>query len=512
MDFKISNGPWTLLFEGVMQGHETELYANPKSIILAIVYETEKGKRKGALIECYKTFLSKGNLESFIETLPRRALSIVKHSKKETFKFLLIDSGAAYALYEEDAFIKETDALMAKIESFSSLVQEVSTAYDIDLLELENCTDKEKLAFFSIPLVGLLISPAVKRKEETLRIELGHGEILFGVTKRGTIVKEPFDFFDRTVISGGNKNDRLHVFHVLIESALLSNIPAIVIDWDNVFSGLHFPNEEIEELKKFKVDIEPIGFPIKFFKLGRELKADLNFIDPKSFLDAFGLLDKPQGVIIEQALAMGKSSDIFQLIDRVNKLPETEHITPFKKREAVRILMLIEGIYPKLFTGTNPIKEISGGWVRGIGRANILLLERGDPRKNLLVLQSIIGGLLQQVRSMGRSERLKALLFLCEGDNVIPLFKAGIVNKKMASDISQLREYGIGFIIELKDKVNIAKEVKARVQCYLTIINRNDVGVIVKNRKNYRVLLRPGLSKCSEKKTEEAKALTQVKL
>jgi hypothetical protein len=512
MDFKLSNGPWTPLFTGSMQGHDIELYANPESLVLAMVFESEGNLRKGALVECYKVFHCKGSVEAFVETLPRRALTISKHTAKETFKFLLLDSGSVYAANDEDSFVKETDALMAKIQSFSSLVQEVSTAYDLDLLELKNCADQEKLAFFTIPLVGLLISPAVRKKEETLRIELGHGEIMFGITKQGTMVKEPFDFFDRTIVTGGDKGDRMHAFHVLIESALLSNIPTIIVDWDNSFGGLHFPNDETEELKKYSTEMDPLGFPIKFFRAGEEIKADLAFVDPKAFLAAFGLLDKPQGAIIEQAFALGRSSDLFQLIDRVNALPEGEHVTPFKKRESVRMLMLIEGIYPKLFTGSNPIKEISEGWVKGIGRANILVMEKGDWRKNLLVLQSVVSGILENFRSAGKSERLKALLFLADCDSIVPMFKANAANERMAVDISQMREYGVGYALGLKDKANLSKEVKQKVQATLTIIEKNDVGVIVENRKNYRVLLRPGLSKCTEKKPEEARVLTQVKL
>ncbi|MEM0359725.1 MAG: hypothetical protein QXK06_00095 [Candidatus Diapherotrites archaeon] len=512
MDFKLNNGPWTQLSSGSMQGHEVEIYANPDSLVLAMVFDSEEGVHKGALLECYKVFHCKGNIEAFVETLPRRALTITKHTAKETFKFLLLDSGSTYASYDEESFVRETDALISKIKPFSSLVQEVSSAYDLDLVELKNCADQEKLAFFTIPIIGLLISPAVKRKEETLRVELGHGEIMLGITKLGTIVKEPFDFFEKTIVCGNTKSGRMHAFHILIESTLLSNMPAIIIDWDSLFAGLHFPNEEIAELKKYNVGLDPLGFPIKVFKPGTDLKADLEFLDPKTFLAAFGLLDKPQGIIIEQAFALGKSADIFQLIDRVNAIPEGEHVTPFKKREAARILMLIDSIYPGLFTGTNPIKEIAEGWLKGIGRANILEMERTDIRKNLLILQSIISGVLEFFRSAGKSEMLKAMVFVTDSEIVVPAFKANAAHKRIALDISQLREYGVGYALELRDKVNLAKELKSQVQAAITLIEKNDAGVIVERRKNYRVLLRPGLSKCTELRIEEAKALTPVKI
>ncbi|GEM_PF-851054 len=499
MEFKVSNGPWQPLFEGKMQGHNTEVLVNPDGLVLALIYESEEGIYKGVLAQCYKAFLARGDLESFLETLPRKALMLARHSESETFKFLLLDSGTAYAAYEENAVVKETDALMAKIRSFSSLVQEVCTAYDIDLIEIEKASDEEKMAFYSIPLVSLLASPMIKKEEGALRTELGHGEIMLGVTKKGTIVKEPFDFFDLTQIEGGEKSDRLHLFHILIESSLLSNIPATIVDWQNVFTGLHFPNENVDELKKFKVETDPLGFPIKFFKVGQELKAELAFVDGEAFLEAFGLKGTPPGVIITQALAIGKSNSVGELIDRVNSIPEGEHVTPFRKREAVRILMLIDSIYPGLFSGNNPVKDISEGWVRGIGRANIILLEKTDMRKNLLVLQSLVSGLLAWFKTRGKSNSLKGLFFLSEADIAMPEFKARAVNERIAADVTAFREYGVGVIIESREKASISKKVRESMHCELAVINKNDVGVIVKNRKNYRALIRPGLSKCTEK-------------
>ncbi len=497
MEFKLSDGPWAVLFEGKIQGHEIEIAVNPKNIMLVFVYESDGGKRTGCLLQCYNIFLAKGNLETFIDTLPRKAMSLTKHSNEQTFKFLLLDSGTTYSAYEENAVIKETDALMAKVNSFASLVKEVSTAYDIDLFGLEEGSEDEKMEFHSIPLLSLLVSPVTSRLESA-GSQGTSGEIMLGITKKGTIVKEPFDFFDRVLISGGEKNDRMHLFHVLIESSLLSNIPAIVVDWSNRFTGLHFPNENAEELKKYRVETDPLGFPIKFFRFGQELKADLGFLDPAVFLEAFGLSGTPQGAIIEQAFSMGKSQSVAELIDKVRGLPEGEQVTSFKKKETERILSLIESIYPGLFEGSNPLQEISEGWVRGIGRANILLFDGQDKRKNMLVLQSVVSGIFTHFRAKGKTKKLKSLLFVSGSERAVPEFGASRANKKITEDIASAREFGVGSVVEAKDKANISKRLKDNTGCYLAVIQGNDVGVIVAKRKNYRVLVRPGLSKCTE--------------
>ena len=149
--------------------------------------------------------------------------------------------------------------------------------------------------------------------------------------------------------------------------------------------------------------------------------------------------------------------------------------------------------------------------MKGIARANILLFDKADERKNMLVLQSVVNGVLSNFRAEGKSDRLKAFMFLSDGDKSVPEARAKTVNDKIASDLIQFREYGLGFVLDTQNTADIAHAVKGNAQAALAIINRNDIGVIVRNRKNYRVLVRPGLSKCSEMKSE-AKALTQVKL
>lgn len=500
MELNLTHGPWTLIFKGESEGLESEIYINSESMILSIIYEkNKKGKAVGAVVELFKAFYTKGKISSFVETLPKRAIALIVHPGEKTYKFLLIDSGAVYVPYKEKMFAAHIEALIAKIASFSTLLQEVSTAYDIDLFEIQNCAEEEKSVFFSLPLANVLLMPVIKKRSESAIIEISHGEIHLGITKAGNIVKEPFDFFDRTMVSGGKKEDRTHVLHIFAESAMLSGMPVIIIDWEDAFKGLHYPNENYEELQKYKVSLEPVGFPVRIFTAGKELKAQVDLIDAQTFVELFGVGKTVAAQVIAEAFKLGSCANAGELIEKIDKVQESAKITPFKKREAQRIIKVINDAYPELLSGKIPVEEMIKPWTRGIGKANILLFSKEDLKKNLLILQTTVRALYYYLKQQGKSDKLKALLLFTDANEMIPKFKSKRVNEIIALDLSLLRSYGLGIIVEAEDKANIHDEVRNLIISHIGVIAGNDVGVVIEKRKNYRALVRPGLSNCCKK-------------
>lgn len=496
MEPNLTHGPWTKIFKGIVEGFESEIYTNPESMMLSLIYEkNSKGKTVGAVVELFKIFYAKGKLSAFVETLPKKAMALVIHSEEKTHKFLLIDSGPVYVPLNKEFNIR-VEALIAKIVSFSNLLQDVSTAYDIDLIEIENCSDEEKAAFFSLPLINILAMPIIKRRGESTLVEISHGEIHFGLTKQGTVAKEPLDFFDRVMVFGGEAKDRFHVLHIIAESAMLAGLPVIIIDWDNAFNGLHHPNENEKELEKYKVKLEPIGFPIKIFKAGEDFKAQINLIDAQTFVELFGIGKNVAAQVIAEAFKFGPSRSIRELLENISKVEESAKITPFKKREAQRIVEVINDVYPDLFSGEIPVEEMVKPWARGLGKASILVFSREDMRKNLLILQTAIRAIYYHLKQQGKSDKLKGMLIFTHGNELIPKFKTKRVNEIVALDLSLLRNYGFGLAIEAEDRINIHDEIKRILISYIGVIAKNDVGIVIEKRKNYRALLRPGLSNC----------------
>ncbi len=500
MELKVREGPWRLFFSGEIEGHEVEVYTNPESLILALVFEKEGGRRIGVLVEIFKVFYCRGALENFIETLPKNALLVEKHEKEETFKFFLIDSGITYAKYNEEEFSQETDSLLERIKSFSQMVTQVSRAYDVELLELEQCSSKEIEAFFSMPLIGLLVSPKarampVETKTVVVPESVSCGEIIFGLTKKGLVSREPISLFDRTIVYGGEEKDRKLLMHILIESALLSNIPTIVVDWNNSFKNLNYPNEEREKLQEFKVKIEPVGFPTRTFSIGKDIKADLNLLDAKSLVELFGFSSAEEEKILEAILKSGKHSSVFDAIKVVDALPLTENITNFKKNRVIRFLRLIDSIYPDFFGGENNIEEIVRDWNHRLGRAALINCEGRDETQVMIALLSLFRGLKIYFQEKGISEALKVFAFIPSAEKVVPRVRAKHINQLIATELLEMRKYGVGLAMSAPESVDVSKELKDNTRAMLSIIIRNDVGIQMTDRKYYRVLVRPPLSK-----------------
>ena len=63
--------------------------------------------------------------------------------------------------------------------------------------------------------------------------------------------------------------------------------------------------------------------------------------------------------------------------------------------------------------------------------------------------------------------------------------------------LNEFQKLGIAFSLGVKQLIDISPSLKENVDAQINIISGNDIGVQLKNRKSYRVLARPTLSKSS---------------
>ena len=66
MEFRLAEGPWKEMFKGVFEDYGVEIYSNPESVILVSILEKEADVVKGAVVELYKVFSAKGELQGFM--------------------------------------------------------------------------------------------------------------------------------------------------------------------------------------------------------------------------------------------------------------------------------------------------------------------------------------------------------------------------------------------------------------------------------------------------------------
>ncbi len=523
MDFKLSEGPWKQLFSGVFEEYGLEIYSNPESLVLVAILEKEGDAVKGAVIEVFKVFHAEGELHGFVETLPREVLTISKHSERETVQFFILGSKPGYAEYSQDQFSDEVDEMIKRIKASTKLLGDVSKAYDLKLQELHTCSEPLKQAFFSQPLMVPLLTSALNqpgaggtkiRPSKTvgqveniivtaLSDKTEFGELLLGITKEGRQVKEPLSLFSSTIVENGSRGERAHALHILAEAALLSNLPTVIIDWDNSFNGLGTKTSKTEELEKYKVGIVPIGFPAKEFKVLAEIKVDLTVVNGEGLMQAFGVGESVAGKEIEKTIELQMAKSLEETAVRIKDKPTKGEFNEFQRNRAKRLLKLMDLRYPGLFNGPNDIREISKGWIRGLGRAGIILMGNQDERASLMVVNSLIKGLLNYYRKQGSSKQLRGLLIIPQAKRIMPRTAEDKFVKEIVAGLVEMQRFGVGFALGVEKDIDLSPEIVKASATRIGIVKGNDVGIQMRGRKNYRVLLRPGLSECSELEVEK---------
>jgi len=112
--FKIGHGPWEKLFDGMFEKSPIVIYSNPESVLLVLVFEKGRKEITGVVVELFKALNVEGEVEGFIETLPREIVLLTKHDKRQTLKFLLLASTPSYIEWKEKEFVEEVDKLLKK--------------------------------------------------------------------------------------------------------------------------------------------------------------------------------------------------------------------------------------------------------------------------------------------------------------------------------------------------------------------------------------------------------------
>lgn len=504
--FKVSEGPWKKLFSGKFQDQEVEIYINPKSVLLVAIYEMEEDKPKGAVIEMYKVLASSGELEEFVATLPREVIVLTKHTKEETIKYFMLGTSPSYVEYKEDEFLSETDSMLKKLKTSSTMIKDISKAYDLTLQELNDASEDVKAGFFTQPLLipavatashpGAAPSAGAQASGAARPHSIGgtKGEVLVGLTKEGNKIVEPLSLLMQTIVSGGSEEDRVKALQVIAEGALLSGVPVIVFDWGDVFSAMAEGTKDREGLKKYKVDSEPIGFPVRNFDSLKELVVEVSTMNPEGLLQLFGAGEDNSVEIITETMRNTKSKGFEELVKNLKKTKADEHNSAYQIKKAVRIVRLIGLRYPKMYEGTNDIESLIKSRTKGIGRAAIINISEPDERLALMLVHSIVSGIYEYCKKQGKSKLARALIIMPEAGKAIPYTAKNVLSEDIAKELVEITQYGIGHVLSSARPADVSKSVGDRIEAKINIVKGNDAGVSMKDRKSYRAFIRPGLS------------------
>ncbi len=498
--FKIGEGPWNKLFFGNFMDHEVDIYSNPDNVLLVLIWDKEGETYKGAVVEIFKVFAAMGETENFVETLPREVIVIAKHDKEQTVKFFLLGGGPSYVKYEESGFVKEVDSQLKSISTTSKMIKDVSKAYDLTLQDLKSADAEIRNSFFAQPLLIPIVTTAAHATgSSTEASALGKGEIMLGLTKEKNKVVEPIGLFTKTIVSGGSAPERGHFLHILAEGSLLSGIPVVIFEKGDKFSGLGESSKELAELQKYQVEADPMGFPVKHYYLSKQIFGDMEFLSPEGLIDVFGIGDNNISKLIINSMKSEPSKGMTELASKMRKTKPKDNATSFEIFKAARVISLMGSAYPNLFEGKNDLEGLSKKPSKGIGRSGIIHLEDYDLRSSLIVIHNILNGLMQERKKKGATRNVKLVVILSNAGEIIPKDNPNIYAKQFSALLAELNKYGIAFALDTESTIDLLPDVTKIGESRINIVGGNEASVQLKQRKGYRVLLRPGLSACSEK-------------
>jgi len=499
MDFKISFGPWETIFSGTFRNHKVELVENPSGILLSFVYEG-KDKFSGALVEPFKEFIGKGNIESFVESSNKKIRALID-SNSEDASLVIFEFDPIYVDFSSPSFVAEIDEVISKIYKENQRIVSVAKSAGITLEEIkdsgvkivsllekpiliENILTKIKLMNLSrsVEQVGL----NTKMNPDDLEI---FSSLQLGLSLNEKIIEEDVDAFFSSVAFGGSLNERNRLLQVICEGLLLSNKILVVFDLFNSFTGLNNPSTDFDELKKFKVKVEPIGFPVKSFVVKKNFGISLSSVPAESFFGSLGMGDNSIRDKMSELVVNSKNIDEFE--NKIKSVVPSESFNEFEREKALRFVKLMSLRFEGLFIDTLPLNEFVKNWAGKIGKTNhINLSGLDDFSKKVLVSCS-----LKAINDFFKMKNSRELFVVIPEMHTI--LDNDELSKKIVSLLKELNSKGIGVMGSFEDKSYLSPELFDFFGTKLTVVKGNDIGVQPKGKKNYRVILRPTISQIS---------------
>jgi hypothetical protein len=495
--FKLNQGPWTLLFEGEFQQMPLSIYINPDKIILVLIFDMGKNKPKGAVTQVHYPFVAQGNLENILEGLPHTVSVLARHEPNETSKFLLVGSSPNYLDWKEEKFQKGFAKMLKEVQITAKTVEDFAKGFEIKMKSVAEVGGEVENTFFMEPV--LIPALAAKMPKEKIKAKaeeiVASGNLPFGLDKANNLVEEPFSLFKTTLVSDGTQENRNHTMQVLAENTLLAGAALTLFEWAEEFDGLSQPTDKTKELAKEKISFEPVGFPVKHFHPKKDIFVDVNMINPVGLMQLFGVADEELIKFFQKKMTEKEFKSMNELIKSVKGSQPAAGMNQYQINKLVRILELMQSIYPELFDGQNPVEEIAKHWVKNIGRAGIIHLKDLDERASLMLLHTLIKGILIKQRESGQGKNLKAMVLLPQAEKVLGQKQEALLAQEIIDFLTELESYGVGFILESPHPIDIKKDLTEKVNTHLTMLRGLDTAVKIKGARGFRMKIRLALSR-----------------
>lgn len=485
VDFKINYGPWETIFQGRAYGHDVEVITNKEHMYLVFIYELIGEKKAGAIVEGYKAFLARGQIEAFINTLPKASMGIMKNNTEKTQKVFFLAFDTIYLDFTQEDYLKKLDYNLEKSIEGIRNVTDLARTSSIELKELDEVSIQDYFQIIGDPFVmQVLLSP--KRTSGLTKVNIRDNfdeekqtKIQLGLTKNREIAIEKTRHLYRTCITGEKEISNQYCAYILAENLLLEGKQVILFDATHYFDGLGTASKNETKLKEQLIEYEPSGFPVKKIIAKENMKCSMKNTEVHLLLDIIGCGDEDLEKGINE---LAKISEFDTPLQLNSNLISATQLNDFQKLKTERILNIINNEFNDLFGKNIPLQELIKKWPGTLGRATIIDTSKLNKNEEVIFAQSIMNYLEHSITEEKVTET--ALII----SNTDELFKG----KDTIRLINELENDGFGIIFISNSA--LPEEIEDTLTTKIKIIKDNDIAITIRGKPSYRIHLRPSLS------------------
>ena len=488
MDFKLDYGPWDVVFLGTAYKHEVEIISNPENFYIVIVYDISEGKKNGAVIEGYKAFYARGQMEPFIQTLPKQCLGVTKNLGERTGKLFFLSFDPFFVDFKHEDFSRRIDNEIKRVEENASMMVDLARASSVELKELSTVAKSDYSAILGDPfMIKLLASGG--RGPSLSKIDLGGKMALdeekipllqLGLSKTMEIMKEPTSIIMKTQLVGPLLSLN-YASYILSENLLLDNVPLILFDDNDYFSQLNSASQHRNELKEELVEFEPMAFPVKELVPKQTIKVSLKDVDLIFALQILGVKDSE----FEKNISLfAFTSQVNSIEELLQKISESKELPDYEKLKAERIMRIMDNEMGAVFGKNTPSEELIRAIPGRLGRAVIINTKVLSNDEKIIFINTL---LRQVTKAFSENNSSDCTIIIPKIDLLLESNKERVIT-------SLLRASNRGLGLILGSERELPSELNELLPTKLSIISGRDTAVMVKGKRTYRVDLRPSLS------------------
>lgn len=450
-----------------------------------MIYETKGEEVSGMVLLITKFFYVKGNASTFVSDMEENTVLIQKKTPQFKGSFIGLTTDPVYVEFTPRNLIDQVEQMCVKTDEMSEEAMRRARDYNLDFIELEHIEENMVQELLGEPLA----LPAAVIRKATPGTVMGTpaGEIFLGIDMERKPLKEAVKNFGLTVIEGQETHQATQV---VIEGQLLNGVSGMVFDDNNEFARMGSPNKDVQGLKQYGSELDPLSMPIRKFTPGTDVFIDLGALNEKLFADIAGFNDETTIRLIGEILEKKKAKNLGEIANELSKVTDEEK--RYYAARGARICRLLDDIYPDIFNGPPQANELIAPWMKRIGRLAHIDISGLDERVSKGVIYSTMKTVYETLKKETSSEEIKLSVIISKPGLVSG--KGDYIDKEISALAKLATTSGIGICIRTKESKDIDKDFTMNATAKVNCIEEDQISVQTQGNKPYRVHLRPTMS------------------